>query len=728
MRQMSRSCADEALKLRWEAGDTSTTYCDYKARRKCLFVAEKKRAPAIVEIYGLSTLSGAPTCSKTFYKADRAQIKWNDIDTKALILTQTEVDNSNKSYVPPQCSSWLLFLVMPAKTTLFDQRVRTLHDFRSSPLNFISFNPQDRLVALVGFGNLAGKIDIFDRRTLSKICIIDAPNTSFCEWSPCGRFLLTGTLSPHLRVDNVMKVWHYTSGLVHMHPVEELYQAWWRLTPLDQAPQFGQAIPATSQPSFIVLSLFTKKFTRRGVEAPQVTWERKYHDRTPAVWQLNATPYVPNSTIMIRCEQRIFAPDGASGFDLMSEIPNLAFSALQEVQEHLIATVLGNLRHVSREGRLLETPFFALTNGTSSLALAAVLTDTTPQVDAVQPPLAFHVQWMTQLPSKYIITNEVKAKLATTVTELSAVPDRSHTKRMSASQNALLFLKEWLRKDLKRWDWRIWFFIIYGRANPFPQPAQTALTLRRCISFTCRVRLSLLTGLEHPGQGEAVVRRVWLKSRIGSAPQSTSHDELTDRRIYTCPCALITHGDFWLAAGKKLCTRGMIAGLISSNLDQEPALAVKTMPTGDLLASILVNLVNVTLDGTSHISYSLNEGRQVRHAGNNNYLPFRQGSNRHFKSMGIGLLESIGRLEASEAGVPVTLRPKRQHLVPCAMRLTRNNLCAAHPDDYTGSMIYQTYISSNTQASFGSRRHTLRTVTTKPVEIAFEIQRLSESQ
>ncbi|KAG2053246.1 eIF2A-domain-containing protein [Suillus hirtellus] len=55
-------------------------------------------APAVVKIYGLPTLSSAPTCSQTFYKADRAQIKWNDLGTQALVLTQTEVDNSDMSY------------------------------------------------------------------------------------------------------------------------------------------------------------------------------------------------------------------------------------------------------------------------------------------------------------------------------------------------------------------------------------------------------------------------------------------------------------------------------------------------------------------------------------------------------------------------------------------------------------------------------------------------------
>ena len=143
---------------------------------------------------------------------------------------------------------------MPAKTMLFDQRVRTLHDFGSAPHNTISFNPQSRLLFLAGFGNLAGKIDVFDRRTLNKICTIDAPNTSYCSWSPDGRFLLTATLSPRLRVDNGIKVWHASGPLVHVQAVEELYQASWRPTPVDQAPPFGQTIPPAPQPSPSVLA------------------------------------------------------------------------------------------------------------------------------------------------------------------------------------------------------------------------------------------------------------------------------------------------------------------------------------------------------------------------------------------------------------------------------------------------------------------------------------------
>ncbi|KAG5636343.1 hypothetical protein H0H81_008366 [Sphagnurus paluster] len=251
-----------------------------------VFVAEKKGAPASIKIYGLLTLAGVATCQKSFFKADRAQIKWNTLGTQVLVLTATEVDNTNKSYYgetglyllsaagnfdcrvtldkegPIHDFEWspnskefgVVYGYMPAKTMLFDQRVRTLHDFGSSPHNTISFNPQG-LVLLAGFGNLAGKIDIIDRRILRKVCTIDAPNTSHCEWSPDGRFILTATLSPRLRVDNGVKIWHCTGPLMHNQVTEELYQVTWRPTPIDAVPPFGHQVPTAPPPSESVRNL-----------------------------------------------------------------------------------------------------------------------------------------------------------------------------------------------------------------------------------------------------------------------------------------------------------------------------------------------------------------------------------------------------------------------------------------------------------------------------------------
>ncbi|KAG6915822.1 hypothetical protein DXG01_009655 [Tephrocybe rancida] len=246
-----------------------------------VFIGEKNGGPGSIKIYGLSTLAGAPTCAKSFFKADRAQIKWNMLGTQVLVLTQTEVDNTNKSYYgetgmyllsaagnfdcrvtldkegPIHDFAWspnskefgVVYGYMPAKTVLFDQRVRALHDFGAFPHNTISFNPQGRLLLLAGFGNLAGKIDVFDRRTLRKVCTIDAPNTSHCEWAPDGRTLLTATLSPRLRVDNGVKIWHCTGPLLHVQPGEEMYQVAWRPAPVDVVPPFGQHLPNAPAPS-----------------------------------------------------------------------------------------------------------------------------------------------------------------------------------------------------------------------------------------------------------------------------------------------------------------------------------------------------------------------------------------------------------------------------------------------------------------------------------------------
>lgn len=138
---------------------------------------------------------------------------------------------------------------MPAKTMLFDQRAKTLHDFSNAFCNFVSFNPQGRLLAVAGFGNLAGKVDIYDRRTLTKVTTVDASNTSHCEWSPDGRFLLTATLSPRLRVDNGIKIFHCSGPLVHVHAVDELYQVSWRPTFVDAAPPFPATIPPAPTPA-----------------------------------------------------------------------------------------------------------------------------------------------------------------------------------------------------------------------------------------------------------------------------------------------------------------------------------------------------------------------------------------------------------------------------------------------------------------------------------------------
>jgi translation initiation factor 2A len=53
--------------------------------------------PAAVKVFQVPQFS-APVSQKTFFKGDKVQLKWNDLGTSLIVLAQTEVDKTNKSY------------------------------------------------------------------------------------------------------------------------------------------------------------------------------------------------------------------------------------------------------------------------------------------------------------------------------------------------------------------------------------------------------------------------------------------------------------------------------------------------------------------------------------------------------------------------------------------------------------------------------------------------------
>ncbi|RHZ55361.1 hypothetical protein Glove_416g7 [Diversispora epigaea] len=86
-------------------------------------------------------------------------------------------------------------------------------------------------------------MDVWDRKTLGKITTIEAPNSSETCWSPDGRYIITATLSPRLRVDNGFKIWHYTGALVHTTNVQELLQVQWRPANVELYPMRSTLSP-----------------------------------------------------------------------------------------------------------------------------------------------------------------------------------------------------------------------------------------------------------------------------------------------------------------------------------------------------------------------------------------------------------------------------------------------------------------------------------------------------
>ncbi|OCK76343.1 translation initiation factor eIF-2A [Lepidopterella palustris CBS 459.81] len=241
-------------------GVTNFAISPGKNHSVAVFVPERKGLPAAVKVFQVPQFN-APVSQKTFFKGDKVQFKWNDLGTSLIVLAQTEVDKTNKSYYgetnlyilsanggfdsrihldkdgPIHDVSWspnskefgVVYGYMPAKTTIFNARAVPTHSFNLGPRNTILFSPHGRFVLVAGFGNLAGQMDIYDlEKDYAKVCTIEASNASLCEWSPDGKHILTATTSPRLRVDNGIRIWHVGGGLMYNEDMMELYHVCWR--------------------------------------------------------------------------------------------------------------------------------------------------------------------------------------------------------------------------------------------------------------------------------------------------------------------------------------------------------------------------------------------------------------------------------------------------------------------------------------------------------------------
>ena len=231
-----------------------------KTHSVAVFVPERKGQPAAVKVFIVPQFT-QPISQKTFFKGDKVQLKWNDQGTSVIVLAQTEVDKTNKSYYgetnlyilsanggfdsriqldkegPIYDVSWspnskefgVVYGYMPAKTTIFNHKAVATHSFTLAHRNTIIFSPSGRFVIVAGFGNLVGQMDIHDlEKNYEKVCTIEASNASICEWSPDGKHILTATTSPRLRVDNGIRIWHVGGGLMYNEDMHELYHVTWR--------------------------------------------------------------------------------------------------------------------------------------------------------------------------------------------------------------------------------------------------------------------------------------------------------------------------------------------------------------------------------------------------------------------------------------------------------------------------------------------------------------------
>ena len=159
------------------------------AYKICAFVPEKNGQAGSFRIYSVPSNQrlGMQTC----YKAQSGSILWNKQGTHALLVTQTDMDTTGKSYYgetgvflmninnesknirpfldkdgPIYSYAWsplgesfvIVFGNMPSTTVLFNTKLERLISFPTSHRNTVLFSPHGHTLAIAGFGNLQGTI------------------------------------------------------------------------------------------------------------------------------------------------------------------------------------------------------------------------------------------------------------------------------------------------------------------------------------------------------------------------------------------------------------------------------------------------------------------------------------------------------------------------------------------------------------------------------------------
>lgn len=261
---------------------TATTYDNsyqhlYGKRSKnknhyvAVYTAGSKGQPSIVKIYKYPNMNDCIT-NKSFFKADRVKFNWSPSGNSLLLTCQSDFDQSGKSYygeqslnymsvkgdsyfvkLPkegtishiewyPSCDKDMFVCVyghMPAKVSLFDHKCEVLHNFEDQgSFNTATFSPFGNLLAIYGFGNLAGQLCVWDFDKRKIVSRQKVPETTGLEWCADGQHILTCTTTPRLRVGNGFRLWHYTGSLIYEtvgsnDPAEniELYDVLWQPKP-----------------------------------------------------------------------------------------------------------------------------------------------------------------------------------------------------------------------------------------------------------------------------------------------------------------------------------------------------------------------------------------------------------------------------------------------------------------------------------------------------------------
>ncbi|ODN05490.1 Eukaryotic translation initiation factor 2A [Orchesella cincta] len=215
----------------------------------CFIPATTKGQPSFARMYRYPNFENIIS-SKSFFQADRVEMKWSPKGNAVLLITSTDIDKTGQSYygktmlhyldtkgetavIQTEADSAVIhaaewspnsneFAIISGKmphtrAALMNSKCQIILDMDVSARNAIHFNPQGNLLLLGGFGNLSqGKIEIWEVKKLKKmIATCSASETTQLTWLNDGVHFITATTAPRMQVGNKFRVWDFTGKQVH---------------------------------------------------------------------------------------------------------------------------------------------------------------------------------------------------------------------------------------------------------------------------------------------------------------------------------------------------------------------------------------------------------------------------------------------------------------------------------------------------------------------------------
>ena len=108
-------------------------------------------------------------------------------------------------------------------------RVSLTFSMGQAARNTVRWNPHSRFVAVGGFGNLPGDLDLWEIKSRKVVKTLRVECTVECSWCPNGdRIFMSATTTPRMRVDNCIQLFNYDGGKLAKLDFKQLFAAYWR--------------------------------------------------------------------------------------------------------------------------------------------------------------------------------------------------------------------------------------------------------------------------------------------------------------------------------------------------------------------------------------------------------------------------------------------------------------------------------------------------------------------